>query len=213
MKLFVNILCIFCACFMLSCNRSMSQAKQQQVRQFLYKTTLDTSKGFYETHINVKQILPVTTDNRIISNDIDDRDIISRSKYSRDDEIKILGEYLTFRGDTSTSNKHYRFKAAFHLVRPEGITGFTVQIEALYSFTRMLTQGLPPIKPMLINCATGEQLNTNSKVVSEVYDIYIKWYKENEKTDFKNITLPLAGSPYCWLGEDKGMEPYLIKSF
>lgn len=213
MKLFVNILCIFYACFMLSCNRSMSQSNQQQGRQFLYKTTLDTSKGFYETHINVKQILPVTEDNRIVSNEIDDRDIISRSNYLREDEIKILREYLTFRGDTSTSNKQYRFKAASRLVRPEGVAGFTVQIEALYSFTRMLTEGLPPIKPMLINRTTGEELNTNAKVVAEVYDIYIKWYKENEKTDFKNITLPLTGSPYCWLGEDKGMEQFLKKSF
>jgi arginyl-tRNA--protein-N-Asp/Glu arginylyltransferase len=212
MKLFFSILCIFCACFMQSCNRSIPQTKQQQVRQFLYKTSLDTSKSFYEAHINIKQILPVTEENRIISNDIDDRDIISRSKYSREDEITILGEYLTFRGDTSTSNKHYRFKAASRMVRPEGVTGFTVQIEALFSFTRMLTQGLPPIKPMLINCATGEEINTNPEKVNEVYEIYIKWYIENKKTDFKNITLPLTGSPYCWLGEEKGMEPFLKKS-
>lgn len=143
---------------------------------------------------------------------IDDRDIISRSKYTRDDEIKILGEYLTFRGDTSISNKQYRFKAASHMVRPEGINGFTIEIEALYSFTRMLTKGLPPIKPMLINRTTGEQLNTNLKVVNEVYDIYSKWYNANKKTEFKNITLPLTGSPYCWLEEDKGMEPFLKKS-
>ncbi len=94
----------------------------------------------------------------------------------------------------------------------DGVAGFTMQIEALYSFTRMLTQGYPPIKPMLINRSTGEELNNNAKVVSEVYDIYIKWYNENEKTGFKNITLPLTGSPYCWLGEDKGMEPFLKKS-
>jgi hypothetical protein len=213
MKFFVSILCFFCVCFILSCSRSMSQTQQQQERQFLYKSKFDTSKGFYETHINVKQIMPATADDRIISNEIDDRDIISRSKYTRGDEIKILKEYLTFRGDTSTSNKHYRFKAASYMIRPEGIKGFTVEIEALYSFTRMLTQGLPPIKPMLINRTTGEELNNNRKVVSEVYDIYIKWYNENTKTDFKNITLPLTGSPYCWLGEDKGMEPFLKKSF
>jgi hypothetical protein len=190
----------------------MSQSKQHPSTEYLRKTNLDTSKNSYGSHIEVNQVLSVSTENRIISNDIDDRDMISRSKYSRDEQIKILGEYLTFRGDTSVSNKRYKFKAAYYMTPPEGVKGFTVQIEALYSFTRMLTQGLPPIKPMLINRTTGEELNTNAKVVSEVYDIYIKWYKENEKTDFKNITLPLTGSPYCWLGEDKGMEPFLKKS-
>jgi hypothetical protein len=211
MKPFVHLLLISCFSYISSCSPGMSQKKQQLTRDFLYKTELDTSMDNYGVHIEVKQILPNTKE--LIPLSIDDRDVISRSKYTRHDEIKILGEYLTFRGDTSISNKRYRFKAASHLVPPEGINGFTVQIEALYSFTRMLTQGLPPIKPMLINRATGEQLNTNRKVVSEVYDIYIKWYKENKGTDFKNIVLPLTNSPYCWLGEHKGMEPYLKKSF
>lgn len=211
MKSYIHILCLLFICFMSSCSRSISQTKQQQSRQFLYKSNLDTSKNYYGSHIEVKQILPDKTDG-LISNNIDDRDIIGRSKYNRDEQIKLLGEYLTFRGDTNISNKKYQFKAASHMVRPEGINGFTVEIEALYSFTRMLTVWLPPIKPMLINRTTGEELNSNAKVVSEVYDIYIKWYNENKKTDFKNITLPLTGSPYCWLGEDKGMEPFLKKS-
>jgi hypothetical protein len=211
MKSFIPVLLLYFTCFIASCSRSISQSKQHSPIEFLHKTNLDTSKPFYGVHIEIKQVLPKTDE--LIQMTIDDRDIISRSKYSRDDEIKILKEYLTFRGDTSISNKQYRFKAAARMVRPEGIKGFTVQIEALYSFTRMLTEGLPPIKPMLINRTTGEELNTNAKVVAEVYDIYIKWYKENEKTDFKNITLPLTGSPYCWLGEDKGMEPFLKKSF
>lgn len=210
MKSFAYLLLISFACYILSCSPGMSQTKQQAAREFLYKTKLDTSKDNYGMHIEIKQVLPDTKE--LIPMSIDDRDIISRSKYTRDDEIKILGEYLTFRGDTSISNKQYRFKAASHMVHPEGINGFTIEIEALYSFTRMLTKGLPPIKPMLINRTTGEHLNTNLKVVNAVYDIYSKWYNENKKTEFKNITLPLAGSPYCWLEEDKGMERFLKKS-
>jgi hypothetical protein len=200
-----------CILFTSSCSRSVSKSNQHSAVEYLRKTNLDTSKNSYGSHIEVKQVLPAEPQDRIISNDIDDRDMISRSKYTRDEEIKILGEYLTFRGDTSVSNKRYKFKPAYYMTRPD-IVGFTVQIEALYSFTRMLTQGLPPIKPMLIDRSTGEELNTNAKVVSEVYDIYVKWYKENLKTDFKNITLPLKGSPYCWLGEDKGMESFMRKS-
>ena len=209
MKPFAHLLLIFCLCYITGCSLGMSQAKQQS-REFLFKTELDTSIGNYGVHIEVKQVLPDTKE--FIPMSIDDRDILGRSKYSRDDRIRILGEYLTFRNDTFISNKKYHFKAAFHMERPERVNEFTVKIEALYSFTRMLTVGYPPIKPALINRTTGEWLNTNPKVVSEVYDIYEKWYKENMKTDFKNISLPLAGSPYCWLGEDKGMEPYLKKS-
>lgn len=212
MKFYIYIAWFICIFFMSSCNRNISQSKKHSATKFLYKTNLDTSKNSYGSHIEVKQILPVATEDRIISNDIDDRDMISRSKYTRDEQLKILGEYLTFRGDTIVSNKRYKFKAAYYMTRPD-VQGFTVQIEALYSFTRMLTQGLPPIKPMLINRTTGKELNNNAKVIGEVYDIYIKWYKENKKKDFKNITLPLTGSPYCWLGEDKGMEPFLKKSF
>ena len=98
------------------------------------------------------------------------------------------------------------------MLKPD-VANFTIEIEALYSFTKMLTITYSPLKPMLINRTTGEELNTNPKAVSEVYDIYEKWYDENKKTDFKNISLPLTGSPYCWLGENKGIEPFLKKSF
>lgn len=211
MKPFAHLLLISCFCYISSCSHGISQTKQKLTREFLYKTELDTSKDSYGMHIEVKQVLPDTKE--LIPMSIDDRDIIGRSKYPQDTRIKILGEYLTFRGDTFASNKMYHFKAAYHMVRPEHIAGFTIEIEALYSFTRMLTVGYPPIKPALINRTTGEELNNNPKAVNEVYDIYTKLYNENMKTDFKNITLPLAGSPYGWLGEDKGMEPYLKKSF
>lgn len=209
MKSFAHLFLVFWLYYIPACSPGISQTNPQS-REFLFKTELDTSIGNYGVHIEVKQVLPDTKE--LIPMSIDDRDIIGRSKYSRENRIRILGEYLTFRNDTSISNKKYHFKAAFHMERPEGVNVFTVNIEALYSFTRMLTVGYPPIKPALINRVTGELLNANTKVVNEVYDIYEKWYRENMRTDFKNISLPLAGSAYCWLGEDKGMERYLKKS-
>ncbi|MES2849443.1 MAG: hypothetical protein V4685_10335 [Bacteroidota bacterium] len=178
--------------------------------KFLFVSALDTSQNSFGQHIEIKQVLPDTDE--LILMTIEDRDIIKRSEYSRSDELSILKEYLSFGGDKRVSNKLYRFKAAARMLRPD-VANFTIEIEALYSFTKMLTITYSPIKPMLINRTTGEELNSNAKVVAEVYDIYIKWYKENKKTDFKNITLPLTGSPYCWMGEDKGMEPFLKKSF
>lgn len=177
--------------------------------KFLFVSALDTSQNSFGQHIEIKQVLPDADE--LILMTIEDRDIIKRSEYSRSDELTILKEYLSFEGDKRVSNKLYRFRAAGRMLKPD-VANFTIEIEALYSFTKMLTITYSPIRPMLINRTTGEELNSNAKVVSEVYDIYIKWYKENKKTDFKNINLPLAGSPYAWLGEDKGMELYLKKS-
>src|SRR5690606_35379111 len=176
MKSFAHLFLVFWLYYIPGCSPGISQTNPQS-REFLFMTELDTSIGNYGVHIEVKQVLPYT--NELIPMSIDDRDIIGRSKYSREDRIRILGEYLTFRNDTVISNKKYHFKAAFHMERPEGVSGFTVKIEALYSFTRMLTVGYPPIKPALINRVTGELLNANTKVVNEVYDIYEKWYREN----------------------------------
>lgn len=209
---FVRLFCIFLVSGVSACSPTKGQMKQQADTTFLQKSSGGTGSNSYKSHIEVKQVLPKIKEG-FISNNIDDRDIISRSNYSREDQIKILGEYLIYRGDTTPSDKKYAFKGGSYLDYPKGVEGFTIEIEALYSFTRMLTIWFPPIKPMLINRTTGEELNKNFKAVSEVYDIYVSWYNENKKTDFKDISLPLTGSAYCWLGEDKGMEPYLKKSF
>ena len=207
LHLFVHLFCIGEA----RCQVQTPSLKANTTLKFLYRTDFDTSSENKGQHIEVKQVLPKTDE--LIPMSIDDRDIISRSGYSRSDETKILGEYLTFCGDTAISNKKYHFKPAYYMVHPKGVTGFTVQIEALYSFTRMLMEGYPPIKPALIDCATGEEVNTNPEKVKEVYDIYSKWYQENQKSDFKNLTLPLEGSRYCWLGQDKDLKSrYLKKS-
>ena len=212
MNFFVRLFSIFLASGVPGCSVTKGQMKLQADTTFLQKPSRDTGSNSYKSHIEVKQVLPKIKEG-FISNNIDDRDIIARSNYSREDQIKILGEYLMYRGDTTPSNKKYAFKGGSYLDYPKSVEGFTIEIEALYSFTRMLTIWFPPIKPTLIRCTTGEELNTNPKAVSEVYDIYEKWYDENKKTDYKNISLPLTGSPYCWLGEDKGMEPFLKKSF
>ena len=193
-----------------SCVSSQKISVNKEEVKFLFLSELDTSQAYFGQHIEIKQILPNT--NELIPMTIEDRDIIKRSGYSRFDELTILKEYLNFKGDKRTSNKLYRFKAAGRMLKPD-VANFTIEIEALYSFTKMLTITYSPLKPMLINRTTCEELNTNPKAISEVYDIYEKWYNENKKTDFKNISLPLTGSPYCWLGEDKGMEPFLKKSF
>ena len=211
MKTIITIYSIVFISIAYSCSSGKTLAKQDAFQTFLYKTEVDTSHTNFGQHIEIKQILPDTKD--LIPMSIDDRDIIARSGYDLQEEIVILGEYLAFQGDTNKSNKRYHFKAAYHMTYPQDVNGFTIQIEALYSFTRMLMAGYPPIQPMLIDRKTGKELNSNPEAVEAVYKIYIDWYENNIKTGFKNMTLPLTGTAFAWRGEDKGLTPFLIKSF
>ena len=204
---FYSLVFIFVA---YSCSSGRTLVKQDAFQTFLFKTEVDTSHTNFGQHIEIKQILPDTKD--LIPMSIDDRDIIARSGYDIQEQIVILGEYLAFQGDTNKSNKRYHFKAAYYMTHPQDVNGFTIQIEALYSFTRMLMAGYPPIQPMLIDRKSGEELNTNPEAVKAVYKIYIDWYENNIKTGFKNVTLPLTGTPFAWRGEDKGLNPFLKKT-
>lgn len=176
---------------------------------YLIKTDFDSSQDSFGSHLEIRQVLPDTDE--LIPMSIDDRDIIGRSGYGREEKILILGEYLQFQGDTTISNKRYHFKAAYHMTPPEGIPNFTIQIEALYSFTRMLMIGFPPIKPMLIDRTTGENLNNNPIAVKEIFDIYTEWYKRNQQSEFDNLSLPLNQTKYSWMGEEKVTRSYLKK--
>ncbi len=177
--------------------------------KFLSKTNFDTSRGNYGQHIEIKHSIIESDQLQIVS--VDDRDIINNAGYSRTDIFMILGEYLCFRGDTSVSNKKFIFKGSQSMMHINDIEGFTIQIEALYSFTRMLTIGYPPIKPMIINRNTGENLNSNPEAIKEVFEIYEKWYRKNLRNGFKEIKLPLSNSKYCWSDEDMGkyLKPFL----
>ena len=151
----------------------------------------------------MKVVLPKAEKGEFIKLGLDDRDEIFRSGYTRNDRIQILCEYLTFEGDTAKSNRQYDFRAAYRSTLPEDTVGYTIQVEALYSFTRLLTIGIPPIRPTILDRKTRENLNTNLSVIKEVYEIYRRWFEQHKKTDFKSISFPLEGTPYAWLGEDK----------
>jgi hypothetical protein len=175
-------------------------------RKFLFKSKYDTTNYLLGSHIELIEILPNSEDLIILT--IDDRDKFFRSQYKRADYIEILSEYLTFQGDTAKSNKRYHFKPAFHMTLPEDTIGYTIQLEALYSFTRMLTFGYPPIRPTIVDRKTGKHLNTNLAAINEVYTIYKKWFDQSKKNDFQSIKFPLEGTPYAWLGEDKMSNRY-----
>lgn len=208
---YVSVILLFCILITDGCTPLRGHIKQFRPPKYLNRTEEALSEGRLAACIEINQVFPIISEG-FISNNIDDRDIIARSKFSQEQQIQILAEYLTFIGDTIPSNKKYLFADGTRMRLPTDISEFTVEIEALYSFTRMLTYWLPPIEPVLINRITGERIIISRRTIKEIYKLHVKWFEESRKAGFKNISLPLEGSPYAWLGEDKGMEPYLKKS-
>jgi len=77
----------------------------------------------------------------------------------------------------------------------------------------MLMVGLPPLQPAILERQTGKPINADRQKMDEVYAIYKKWFADNSKTDFRNMSWPLANTPYHWQGDDKDLTPYWKKSF
>lgn len=187
----------------------------KQALKLLEKSPYSYSKNNCGQHISIREPLP--------GGDIgerldlgDDREIIGKLNFTKIMKIELLKEFLQFKGDTTRSNKYYFMK----IKRPNSnnyttrwtipnVKGFTIEIEALFSFTWILTKNTPPIQPILIERMTGKQINFDRVKVNEVYDIFRKWIEANEKTDFENFKLPLEGTPYHWLGDDVDLSPYL----
>jgi len=138
---------------------------------------------------------------------IDDRDIFIGYSYSQ--RIEILHEILTFQGDTTKSDKLYKIKLP-DLSRVE-VKPFTIQIEALYTFSRMLLLAFPEMKPKLTNKKEKANYNGNQCVVDEVYAIYRKWLQDAVESDFRDLNLPMSGTKYQWEGQQKITDKWFIK--
>ena len=138
---------------------------------------------------------------------IDDRSMFFA--YPLDQKIEILEELLTFCGDTTVSCKRYK-------IREDGlgsieIQPFTTQIEALYTFSRVLLKGYPPIKHKLTDLKERRNYNNNQKIIDEVYNIYRQWLQDAIQKDSNNLTLPMTGTKYQWEGQKKITDKWFIK--
>lgn len=58
---------------------------------------------------------------------------------------------------------------------------------------------------------TKSPVNGNTKAIREVYHIFEKWLVDSQKSDFRNLSTPLDGSGFCWLGQDSSYHA-LMKS-
>jgi len=179
-------------------------------KRFLEKTNLVNIPQIYGQHIRIVDDL-VLKENKFEER-IDDRDILMR--FSKKEKIMILEEYLTFENDTTQSNKYYYFRKKIYggeWVIPKA-KNFTIQIEALFSFTKMLTKRDAPLFPVLIERETGVEINGNVDKMKQVYSIYREWLRQNKYNDFEKIELPLKNSPYRWSGEDCNIKEYILET-
>lgn len=123
-------------------------------------------------------------------------------------KAKILQEYLSFYGDTNRSSKSYFPYPGYGKYKPKE-KDFTVQIEALYTFTSLLVGGYICCEPVLLERSTNEEINTNQEKLKEVYNIYQEWLDQNKETGFLNYKLPLEGTPYTWKNETTYMKMFI----
>lgn len=177
-------------------------------RKFLSLVKPIEQDGVKLRHIEIHDVI---IDSMII---LDDRVMINKMRLSKADRIQVLKEYLSFRGDITRSNKSYpvgfgrgenRLKVIYDKMY------YSIEVEALYSFTSMLFYGSTPISPILIKTKTGDICNSNRTDLDEVYKCYYKWFKRMEKTNFSNLTWPLENSGYHWLGQLDNIERLLKK--
>ena len=135
--------------------------------------------------------------------------------YSNNEKMDIISELLSYEGDTTTCSKsvcRYGYTDNKH----PNTSSYTIQIDALYLLTTLVVGGYATYYcpyPVLIDTATGEEINDVQGRVAEVYSVYKKWYKENQKTGFKNFNVPLRNCRYAWYGIREGKKYMLKESF
>ena len=137
---------------------------------------------------------------------IEDKDLFYAYSYPR--KIEILQELLSFQGDTTMSSKSYKIKLPD--LRRIDVEPFTIQIEALYTFSRMFLKMYPDFLPKLTDKKGKKNYNGNQAKVNEVYSIYIDWLEDAIQKDFNNLTLPMTGTKYQWEGQDKITDKWFI---
>lgn len=137
---------------------------------------------------------------------IEDRDLFIA--YPHNQKIEILKELLSFQGDTTKSDKMYKMKTP-DLQRIE-VQPFTIQIESLYTFSRMLLLGFPEFLPKLTNKKENMNYNGCQSTVDEVYAIYRQWLQDAIDSDFKSLALPMTGTMYQFKGQGKVTSKWFI---
>lgn len=136
-------------------------------------------------------------------------------EYSLNDQIALLEELLTFENDTSLSSKKVCRYGATDAPAPK-TQYYNLQTEALYLLTLLTVSSYSPDYcpyPVLVDTATGEEINGDFSKMKQVFDIYREWLKRNKATNFTAIEMPLLHSRYAWYGANKSKAYIFAKDF
>lgn len=190
----IYILCIISLCSSCSVNNALWNIKLKYL--IFSPDKFSSDKGHIELG-NMKKL--ILSEKEFLP--FDDRDLMAKLSYKREDRIALLKEYFFFQGYKEQSNKEYAFhigtsKNKAFIVKEK----IPVPVEALYSLSIMLLDYNVSISPVLINKNTGRVSNGDEKEMKEIFDIYKTWFYKMEKSGFNEITWPLENSKYEWLG-------------
>lgn len=131
-------------------NKVGSNVRQQK---YLEKTALIRDKRAYgQSIVLIKPPAENWADDFIAK---DDRAIMGTLNFTREMRIQVLKELLSYENDTVKSNKLFYIRGRWKNVESKD---FTIEVEALYSFTRMLTRDMPRMLPVLIERKTGKNI-------------------------------------------------------
>lgn len=207
MRTILFFLCFTVPVILLSCRLKNKVGSNVRQQKYLEKTALIRDKRAYGQSIVLIKPPPENWADDFIAKD--DRATMGSLNFTREMRIQVLRELLSYENDTVKSNKLFYIRGRWKNVESKD---FTIEVEALYSFTRMLTRDMPRMLPVLIERKTGKDITGERTKNAEIYAIYRKWLKKNEKSNFQHIQYPLTGTPFDWDGgEDNDI--YLNKAF
>jgi hypothetical protein len=168
---------------------SCSIYKAPTLPELEYLTLVSDRLGKGKTHIELKSANTISLNSWELFLPQDDRELIGRLNYKRNDKISIIKEYFSFQGFKQLSDKYYESRIGTTKNRVKMVDEkipFTV--EALYAISIMLLDCNVSINPVLINTKTGQPSNGNQKEMRAIFNIYKKWFNKMEKNGFTQLT-------------------------
>lgn len=185
---------------------SCSTYKVSDQSELKYLTLVPDRLSKGRAHIELRDANKISLNSWELFLPQDDRELIGRLNYTKNDRIAIIEEYFSYQGFRQLSDKYYESRIGTTKNKVKIVDEkipFTIEVEALYAISIMLLDYNVSISPALINTKTGQYSNGNEKEMQEIFSIYKKWFHKMEENEFKQLTWPLAGSKFKWLGRDE----------
>lgn len=141
--------------------------------------------------------------NSLIINTCEDYVYQNLFEAEKKQKISLINALLNFKMDKSISCSDVKCYRTIALKYKDSIKSknYNLNIAALYHinlicFGTFATYYAP--FPVLYNKTTEKEINENDIEISQVFDIYKKWYEQCKKNNFSKYNFPLQNTEYCW---------------